>query len=168
MRKERAEQLNQELETEEPVEALPEAEIDSDADQPTNDLFGKLLGSLDEAEQRSIEEAAEQAKKLAELNESAKKYLSQFALNLQHDNSSGWLKPYILGLSRNERTEKKQWILSAMRAQAVADYLKDILPSQLRCPVYSWGAGPGGYWVTQESHISKQSQILIAVLRAED
>ena len=67
------EQLNQELEIEEPVETLPEVEVDLDADQPTNDLFGKLLGSLAEAEQKSIEEAeaVEQAKKLAELNESA-------------------------------------------------------------------------------------------------
>ena len=105
---------------------------------------------------------------LAELNGSAKKYLSQFALNLQHDNSSGMLKLYILGLARNERTEKEQWILSAMRANAVADYLKDILPSQLHCPVFSWGAGPGGYWVTQNSHFSKDSQILIAVLRTKD
>ncbi len=100
------------------------------------------------------------------LNEPAKKFLTQFAVNLQQDTDSGEVKLYVLGLARNERTEKRQWILSARRAQAVADFLKRLLPSQLQCPVYSWGVGPGGYWVTRDSPVSKQSQILIAVLRA--
>ena len=104
----------------------------------------------------------------SQLNESAKKFLTQFAVNLQQDTDSEEVKLYVLGLARDERTEKKQWILSARRAQAVADFLNDILPSQLQCPVYSWGAGPGGYWVTRDSPISKQSQILIAVLRVND
>jgi len=104
----------------------------------------------------------------SQLNESAKKFLTQFAVNLQQDTDSREVKLYVLGLARDERTEKRQWILSARRAQAVADFLNDILPSQLQCPVYSWGAGPGGYWVTRDSPISKQSQILIAVLRVND
>jgi len=100
----------------------------------------------------------------SQLNESAKKFLTQFAVNLQQDTDSGEVKLYVLGLARDERTEKEQWILSALRAQAVADFLEGLLPSQLQCPVYSWGAGPGSYWVIRDSPISKQSQILIAVL----
>ena len=104
----------------------------------------------------------------SQLNEPAKKFLTQFAVNLQQDTGPGEVKLYVLGLARDEQTEKKQWILSAMRAQAVADFLKRLLPSQFQCPVYSWGAGPGGRWVTRDSPASKQSQILIAVLRVND
>ncbi len=102
------------------------------------------------------------------LNEPAEKYLTQFALNLQQDASPENIKLYVLGLADDERTEKAQWILSARRAQVVADFLNDVLPSQLQCPVYSWGAGPGGYWVGRYSSGSKESQILIAVLRGND
>jgi outer membrane protein OmpA-like peptidoglycan-associated protein len=104
----------------------------------------------------------------SQLNEPAKKFLTQFSINLQQDTGPGEVKLYVLGLARDEQTEKKQWILSAMRAQAVADFLKRLLPSHLQCPVYSWGAGPGGRWITRDSPASKQSQILIAVLRAND
>ncbi|MHC4531732.1 MAG: flagellar motor protein MotB [Planctomycetota bacterium] len=104
----------------------------------------------------------------SQLNEPAKRFLTQFAVNLQQDTGSGQIRLYVLGLARDERTEKKQWILSAMRAQTVADFLNDILSSQLQYPVYSWGGGPGGYWVARDSPASKQSQILIAVLRVND
>jgi len=104
----------------------------------------------------------------SQLNESAKKFLTQFAVNLQQNTGSGESKLYVLGLAGDERTEKRQWILSSRRAQAVADFLKRLLPSHLRCPVYSWGAGSGGCWVTRDSAVSKQSQILIAILRAND
>ena len=104
----------------------------------------------------------------SQLNEPAKKFLTQFSVNLQQDTVPGEVKLYVLGLARDEQTEKKQWILSAMRAQAVADFLKRLLPPQLQCPVYSWGAGPGGCWVTRDSPVSRRSQILIAVLRAND
>ena len=104
----------------------------------------------------------------SQLNESAKRFLTQFAINLQRDAGSGEIKLYVLGLARDELTEKQQWILSAKRAQTVADFLKDILPSQFQCPVYSWGAGLGGYWVARDSPAYKQSQILIAVLSVND
>jgi len=102
------------------------------------------------------------------LNEPAKKFLTQFIVDLQQNSGTQAVKLYVLGLARDERTEKKQWILSAMRAQTVADFLDDILPSQFQCLVYSWGAGPGGCWVAPDSPISKQSQILIAVLGVND
>ena len=102
------------------------------------------------------------------LNEPAEKYLTQFALNLQPNSGPENLKLYVLGLANDERTEKAQWILSARRGQVVADFLKDVLPSQLQCPVYSWGAGPGGEWVGRDSSGYEGSQILIAVLRGND
>lgn len=99
------------------------------------------------------------------LDVSAKNYLKQFAANVQFNSANEAMKLYVLGLARDERTEKKQWITSAIRAQAVADFISETLPSDFQCPVFSWGAGPGGQWVTHDSAISEQSQILIAVLR---
>lgn len=97
------------------------------------------------------------------INESAKRFLTQFAMDLQQNSGQNRPKLCVLGLAVDQKTEKDQWILSARRAQAVSDFLTNILPS--KWPVYSWGAGPGGDWADQDSPISKQSQILIAVLR---
>lgn len=104
----------------------------------------------------------------AALNESAKRFLKQFILDLQRTADVKAFKLYVLGLATDEATEQKQWMLSAERAQVVARFLQDILPSGSNWPVYSWGAGPGGGWAGQNSPISEQSQILIAVLRAGD
>jgi len=102
------------------------------------------------------------------LDGQAKRFLTQFALHLQQDTGSEAVSLYVLGLAGDERTEQEQWILSAKRAQVVADFLKDTSPSWLKWSIYSWGAGPGGDWVGQDSPISRQSQILIAVLRVND
>jgi len=98
------------------------------------------------------------------LDERGKRFLAEFCLDLQQDADSKAVRLYVLGLAGDEQTEKEQWILSARRAQAVADFLKD--SSGWQRPVYSLGAGPGGDWVEQDSPISRQSQILIGVLRA--
>lgn len=102
------------------------------------------------------------------LNASAKNFLTQFATNLQQGSNLAKIKLYVLGLAGEEKTEKKQWILSAKRAQGVADFLNGVLPTQFQCPIYSWGAGSGGDWVTGDSPVSEQSQILIAVLRTNN
>lgn len=104
----------------------------------------------------------------ATLNEAARRFLTRFCSDLQQDPDSKAVRLYVLGLAGDEATEKEQWLLSARRAQAAADFLQDILPSKANWPVYSWGAGPGGDWVSQDSPISGQSQILIAVLRIND
>jgi len=117
----------------------------------------------------------------ARLDVSAKRFLGGFCSNLQQDSGSRPIKLYVLGLADDQATEKDQWILSAKRAKVVADYLWGILSSESdfqtqrsafggwsKWSVYWWGAGPGGDWVRQDSPISKQSQILIAVLRADE
>lgn len=104
----------------------------------------------------------------AVLNESAKEFLTGFCMNLQRNPDSKTIRLYVLGLADDEANEKEQWIVSARRAQVVADFLKNTLPAGLKWPVYFWGAGPGGDWVEQYSPISKQSHILIAVLRGDD
>ena len=104
----------------------------------------------------------------AALNESARKYLAEFCLNLQSSPSKQKLKLYVLGLAAEEPTKKESWLLSARRAKVVADFLNETLPSTFRWPVYSWGGGPGGDWVNSDSPISKESHILIASLRSEE
>jgi len=103
----------------------------------------------------------------ARLDESAKRFLTEFCLNLQ-DSGPKSVKLYVLGLAGDEATEKEQWIVSARRAQEVADFLHGVLSLGAERRVYSWGAGPGGDWVQQDSPISKRSQILIAILRESD
>ncbi len=127
----------------------------------------------------------------ARLDASAKQFLGGFCSHLQSATAdSRPVKLYVLGLADDRATEKEQWILSAKRAKVAADYLRGILSSGTsfqtqrsafggrpppatsggwsKWSVYWWGAGPGGDWVRQDSPISKQSQILIAVLRADD
>ena len=102
------------------------------------------------------------------LNEPAKNFLIKFSADLQQAPDSGDITLYVLGLASDETTDKDNWILSARRAQATADFLKEILPSGVNPSIHSWGAGPGGDWVAPNSPISQQSQILIAVLRANE
>lgn len=117
----------------------------------------------------------------AQLDESAKQFLGGFSSQLQQNYGSRPVKLYVLGLANDQRAEKEQWILSAKRAKAAADYLRDMLPSGSESQIQRstiggwsnwsinwWGAGPGGDWVQRDSPISKQSQILIAVLRVDD
>ncbi len=103
----------------------------------------------------------------AVLDESGKQFLREFCLELRRNPPPEAIKFYVLGLSADQTSEKEQWIISARRAQAVADFMANTLPSWLNWPVYCWGAGSGGEWVAQRSPVYKQSQILIAVLRAD-
>ncbi len=112
------------------------------------------------------------------LNDSAKQFLVKFCSDLRQAPDQKAVKICVLGLAGEQKSQKKQWIVSARRAQAVAEFLKNTLwagqnqyaqsGASLKWPIYSWGAGPGGNWVTKNSPISSQSQILIAVLRAEN
>lgn len=124
----------------------------------------------------------------ATLDEPARRFLTQFCAHLrdyreaelQQDPDSVVGTLYVLGLATNQATQKQQWILSARRAQAVADFMRDVLSPDsgsqtrygetgvsARWHIYWWGAGPGGDWVGQESPISEQSQTMIAVLTGQ-
>lgn len=117
----------------------------------------------------------------AQLNESAKQFLSSFCSQLKQNYGSRPAKLYVLGFAADQTNEKEQWILSAERAKAVADYLQNTLSSGSgfqtqdntleswsKWSFFWWGAGPGGDWVQQDSPISERSQILIAVLGVDD
>jgi chemotaxis protein MotB len=116
-----------------------------------------------------------------DLDGPAKTFLTGFSRDLQQGAGMKPIDLYVLGLAPDGKSEKEQWLLSARRAQKVADFLRNNLSSNGRAQrqltpaagrpkwsVYSWGAGPGGDWVGPDSPISKRSQILIAVLRMSD
>ncbi len=100
----------------------------------------------------------------AALDDSARQSLNEFCLLLQQTADAGPIRLYVLGLANDQVEEKEQWLLSAKRAAVVAEFLESALPETIKRPIYSWGAGPGGDWVGQDSPISKQSQIVIVVL----
>lgn len=101
----------------------------------------------------------------ASLNESAENFLEKFSTDLQVQTAGQSIKLYVLGLANDVAGDKDQWILSAKRAKAAADFLKSTFNSQRSFPVFCMGAGPGGQWVTSDSPVSEKSQILIGVLR---
>jgi len=98
------------------------------------------------------------------LNEADKRFLTEFCLALQQNPDFDRLKLYVLGLANEPPSAKEQWILSARRAKAAADFIRAGFPPERQRPVYSWGAGPGKGWIGPDSAVSPQSQIMIAVL----
>lgn len=71
---------------------------------------------------------------------------------------------FVLGIAANEKTEKKQWLLSAKRAAAVAGYIQSQMPQDSKLNIYSWGAGPGGDWVGTKGLVSAETEIMIATM----
>ncbi|MBN1973741.1 MAG: hypothetical protein JW787_08890 [Sedimentisphaerales bacterium] len=112
-----------------------------------------------------------------DLDDSAKQFLTEFCADLISRKSREPITLYILGLAPEEKSQKSQWIISAMRAEIVAKYIRESLASMLgnqnnsnvfgpgpKCSVYSWGAGSGGEWAAKDSEISNKKHIFIATL----
>jgi outer membrane protein OmpA-like peptidoglycan-associated protein len=104
----------------------------------------------------------------AVLNDSARQFLNGFATDLKGFAPVEELRLYVLGLAPEQANERERWIISARRAQAVADFLRRALPAETNCRIFSWGAATGGDWVKENSPISERSQIAIAVLKPSD
>jgi len=115
-----------------------------------------------------------------DLDEPAKTYLAQFSLDIRNNLNPETDMLYIQGLAGEQTPEQQQWILSAKRAQTVADFLQKTLASTTenqtsrslssnrpQWRIFWWGAGPGGDWVKDERTISENLHILIAVVRKE-
>ncbi len=115
----------------------------------------------------------------ATLNDASRQYLAKYCTDLQQNLTAEACTLYVLGLAGDEATEKSQWMLSARRAQAAAEFLQEQLaqspqgqagvPTPADSPAWEvlwWGAGPGGNWAGQDQPDPGQSQILIAVLRS--
>ncbi len=102
------------------------------------------------------------------LSERGRSLLSRFLTDLAGFGSVEGLTLYVVGLAADESDPQQQWLLSAQRAHAAAQFLRDGMPVGTPCRVFSWGAGAGGDWVAKDSPISHQSQIAIATLRQNE
>jgi len=98
------------------------------------------------------------------LNDASKQSLYNHCRQIQESFNIEKAALYVVGLAGDEPTEMQQWVLSARRAQAVADFLEGNLARGKNWPIYSWGAGPGGDWTGTTGLITKQTEIMIAVL----
>jgi len=117
----------------------------------------------------------------AELDDAGRQWLSRFCLDLQQNLDPAQTMLYVVALAGDEATEAQQWLLSAQRARAVADFLRQtsIEPTAARTAgdtnsdeslwhILWWGAGPGGNWAGQDRLNPGQSKVLIAVLKTSD
>lgn len=99
------------------------------------------------------------------IGESAKQVLNDFCKKLLTESDTESMSLYVLGLAAEGPTDKQRWLLSALRAKAVSDYMSSVFGADKKPSIYSWGAGPGKLWTGPDSSMPKNSQILIAVLR---
>ncbi len=100
-----------------------------------------------------------------ELDTNSINILNDFCSGLKQSQSKD-IKLCVVGLANDAKTEKQRWVLSAKRGQMVSNLLKKLLKEQkLDYPVYNWGAGDGGQWTNEDNPFSKESQILITILR---
>jgi len=99
-----------------------------------------------------------------DLNSQSKVFLTQYCHQLAINFTGQEVTIYILGIAAAEQSERQQWLLSAQRAQAVAEFIKQQQPPESKWFVYSWGAGSGGEWIGQNGLSSAQTEITIAVL----
>jgi len=109
------------------------------------------------------------------LNDAARQYLSDYCVDLRQNLTAEGCTLYVLGLAGDEATAKRQWMLSAKRAQAAAEFLQAQLSqdpygnaqtSASEWRIFWWGAGSGGQWAGQDQPDAGESQILIAILRS--
>jgi hypothetical protein len=110
----------------------------------------------------------------ASLDAEAKGQLKRFANSLHNSSRPENSTIYVIGLAAEEKTARLQLILSAQRAYAVAAFMQDLLDAppvpaaprqQQRWAIFSWGVGPGGFWVDPHTTASEQPDILIGVLK---
>lgn len=99
------------------------------------------------------------------IEKDSKKALDEFAADLSlivrpHD------RIYVLGVGDGLADLRQQWIISAQRAAAVADYLAGWWRNSQASacpPIYAWGAGPARGWAGRQG--GKDVQLLVAVVK---
>lgn len=95
----------------------------------------------------------------AQSRQTLKRITEQFKINFAHQSPS----IYVLALAA-DAPESRQWAVSARRGEAVMEYIRNELGSEMAWPIYSWGAGSGGEWVGHSGLVTQEMQILITVL----
>ena len=98
-----------------------------------------------------------------ELNKEAQATLQKLTENLKITFSQQKPSIYILGLAA-DAPGAEQWAVSARRAEAVADAIRQAIGQNTAWPIYCWGAGAGGEWVGHSGLVTRETRILITVL----
>lgn len=76
------------------------------------------------------------------LDRRAKNYLNELAVDLRNNLPPEHSSIYLVGLAPDQKTSQKLWVVSAQRAQAAEEYLRQRLQGQGReWSLYSWGGG---------------------------
>jgi len=96
------------------------------------------------------------------LETAAADHIKRFSNNLQQDIQSNDVTMYIIGMAPDAKKPKDKCIISAKRAQAVANTIRKTLPPKSKWKIHSWGAGSGGQWKTQGP--VENSQVVIGLL----
>ncbi len=97
------------------------------------------------------------------LNADAQQILKKMAEEFKINFSGQTPTFYVLAIAA-DASEKQSWAVSARRAQAAADYLRQQIGADNNWPVYCWGAGQGGEWVGHTGLVTRQTQILVNAL----
>lgn len=99
------------------------------------------------------------------INKEAERFLREFCASVMLDESPAKVKLCVLCLGSNDKSGEKELVLAAKRARAVEDFLRDNLPDTGKWSMYSWGASTESIWTAEETIVSTQPQVLIAILR---
>jgi flagellar motor protein MotB len=98
------------------------------------------------------------------LDDETNSYLNNFCQQIEITMADQEGTIFVLGIAAAEESEKKQWIMSAKRAAAVAEFIRSKRPKDAKWHLYSWGAGPGGDWVGQNGLVGNETEIVIAIM----
>ena len=107
----------------------------------------------------------------ASLDRRAKEFLTGFARSLAQNVDPSGVEVYLIGLAAEERDPKRQWMLSAQRAAAAEEFVREIMSSEIQGIAWrtcSWGVGAGGQWCHRHGIIPEQTSIAIVVMGRGD
>ncbi len=105
----------------------------------------------------------------ADLQESAKAFLLNFAADLRQRTSAAARYVHIIGLAPDQTAPRARWMLSARRAMAVEAFLTRILSAELKdrgTRVDAWGGGTGESWYGRAKQGPQQAFILLAIMES--
>jgi chemotaxis protein MotB len=98
------------------------------------------------------------------LDNNSKDYLTRYCNNMQQSFFGERPSIYIVGLAADEGSSESQFRISARRAQSVADFITSRFTGNSKWPIFCWGSGGGGDWTNKVGMISKEADIMIAIL----
>jgi outer membrane protein OmpA-like peptidoglycan-associated protein len=101
----------------------------------------------------------------AALDNEARNWLKQYAVNLGQMAMTGGTRLYVVGLAPDTEDPARQWTISEQRARNVVQFLQSQLPEKVRGQIYWWGAGAGGEWSAGMGNASEKTHILLTFLR---